>query len=213
MPPTPARIDYHIEKHTISERSETPETIAQWQKVVATCRDGAISSEISRVLLALRTVDYVTSFELPFRLLVTRAPQAIDKLRDEHKVYCKPVTINGRKRGRVYSLSANINAIPNEFHYQRQGKVWRLSDGAITTSSYIDISRQTPDPRERLRLALTSGLLVTALDAMLFFGVQRAASDVMVLRKQGLDIKLTRAEVFDNQTQTRREVPAYFNTP
>lgn len=36
-----------------------------------------------RLRIALLNVDYVTSFELPFRLLLTRTPQLIDKLRKE----------------------------------------------------------------------------------------------------------------------------------
>ncbi|MGL9725071.1 MAG: DNA-binding protein, partial [Sodalis sp. (in: enterobacteria)] len=63
--------------------------------------------------------------------------------------------------------------------------------------------------RERLRLALTSGLLVTGLDALLFFGVQRLASDIAALRKNGLKIDLLHVEAFDSQTQQLREIPAY----
>lgn len=76
-----------------------------------------------------------------------------------------------------------------------------------TTASYIAITKQTPVPR--LRLALTSGLLVTALDALLLFGIQRVAADVQRLRAQGLNITLSHVLAFDSQTQTVREIPAY----
>ncbi len=36
-----------------------------------------------RLRIALLNVDYVTSFELPFRLLLTRTPQMIDSVRRE----------------------------------------------------------------------------------------------------------------------------------
>jgi hypothetical protein len=202
------RIDYIIEKHHITERSETPRLAKQWQQVLDECQQQRLGAD-DRLRLALRSVDYITSFELPFRLLLIRAPQAINKLGDEFKIHSKTVAINGSKRGKVYSLNADLSGVPEDFQYKRSGKVRRLADDAITTSSYIDISKQTPIPRERLRLALTSGLLVTALDALLFFGIQRVAADVMALRKQGLAVTLSQADAFNSQTQTRREIPAY----
>lgn len=75
---------------------------------------------------------------------------------------------------------------------------------------YIGIARQTTEPRNRLSLAFTPGLQITALDALLFFGVQRVASDVSVLRKEGLNIGLQHVNTFDSATQVVRPTPVYF---
>jgi len=206
--PTLPRIDYRIEKYQLTEASETPKIAAQWQQVLNTCQQQKAGST-ERLRIALQTVDYVTSFELPFRLMLIRAPQLIDKLREDGGIFSKSAKINGNKRCVVYSRHADFLA-PEDFHYRRTYKVFRTSAEGGTTSSYTSIAQQSDIPRERLRLALASGLLVTALDAMLFFGIQRVAVDVMALRKQGLDVTLSQADVFDSQTQTRREIPAYW---
>lgn len=80
--PTLPRIDYRIEKYQLTEASETPKIAAQWQQVINTCQQQKAGST-ERLRIALQTVDYVTSFELPFRLMLIRAPQLIDKLREE----------------------------------------------------------------------------------------------------------------------------------
>ena len=203
----PQRIDYHIDSYQLSEASETPRLVAQWQQVQAQSHDLALDA-FARLRLALTTVDYMTSFELPFRLLLVRAPQDIARLQQEMPFHSRPVKINGQKRGKLYSLKRDV-VTPDEFRYSRRFKVFRSGAEGGTEASYLAIVRAADSPRERLRLALTSGLSVTALDGLLFFGVQRIAADVLMLRKQGMNISLTRADVFDNQTQTRREVPAY----
>ncbi|HHA2249936.1 TPA: DNA-binding protein [Enterobacter ludwigii] len=203
------RIDYIIEKHAITEKSETPRIASQWQKVLAECQQQRLGSE-ERLRLALCSVDYVTSFELPFRLLLIRTPQLMDRLCKELNVHKKLVTINDGKRGTVYSLTSDFAGVPDTFHYKRSGKIRRLTGGDVTTDRYISIARQTTEPRNRLRLAFTSGLQVTALDALLFFGVQRVASDVSVLRKEGLNIGLRHVDTFDSATQAVRSVPLYF---
>ncbi|EKS6645977.1 DNA-binding protein [Enterobacter hormaechei] len=208
MTAEPSRIDYIIEKHTITEQSETPRIASQWQKVLAGCQQQRLGSA-ERLRLALCPVDYVTSFELPFRLLLIRAPQLIDAIRQELTVHSKPVTINEGKRGTVYSLTSDFAGVPDTFHYQRSGKIRRLAGGEITTDRYISIARQTTEPRNRLRLAFTSGLPVTALDALLFFGVQRVAADVSVLRREGLNIGLRHVDTFDSATQAVRAMPLY----
>ncbi|WP_337049997.1 DNA-binding protein [Serratia fonticola] len=203
-----SRIDYIIEKHTITEQSETPRLAQQWQQVVATCQEQQADS-LSRLKAAFATVDYLTSFELPFRLMLIRAPQLIDHLREDRKVYSQPVEINGRKRGVVYSRHADFTGVPKSFQYHRTCKLSRSGAAGGTTASYTAITKQTDVPRERLRLALTSGLLVTALDALLFFGIQRVAADVQRLRAQGMSILMLHVTAFDSQTQTVREIPAY----
>lgn len=198
------RIDYQIALNHITEASETPHQAKQWFMV-----QQPHAGEIARVRLALHSLPYVTSYELPFRLLLIRAPQAIEKLRDELTIHSRRVEINGSKRGVLYSLDANV-AAPEAFHYTRKFTVFRSVAEGGTENSYTRIARQVSLPRERLRLlALTSGLLVTALDALLFFGVQRLASDIAALRKVGLKIDLLHVEAFDSQTQQLREIPAY----
>ena len=197
------RIDYQIALNHITDASETPHQAKQWFIV-----QQQHAGEIARVRLALHSLPYVTSYELPFRLLLIRAPQAIEKLRDELTIHSRRIEINGSKRGVLYSLDANI-AAPAAFHYTRKFTVFRSGAEGGTENSYTRIARQVSLPRERLRLALTSGLLVTALDALLFFGVQRLASDIAALRKVGLKIDLLHVEAFDSQTQQLREIPAY----
>lgn len=197
------RIDYRIEKHQITEASETPHQTKQWLIV-----QQQHAGEIARVRLALYTLPYVTSYELPFRLLLIRAPQAIEKLRNELTIHSRWVEINGSKRGVLYSLDADV-AAPEAFYYRRSHRIFRSGTEGGTENSYTSIARQSSIPRERLRLALSAGLLVTALDALLFFGVQRIASDIAVLRKGGMKIDLLHVEAFDTQTQTLREIPAY----
>ncbi|EHK6706960.1 DNA-binding protein, partial [Escherichia coli] len=51
--------------------------------------------------------------------------------------------------------------------------------------------------------------LVTALDGLFWFGSQRIAADVLRLRKSGMPVVTTTAEVHDNLTGTTRKVPAY----
>ena len=204
---TNARIDYRIEKYQLTEASETPKIAAQWQQVINVCQQQKAGST-ERLRIALQIVDYVTSFELPFRLMLIRAPQLIDKLREEGGIFSKSAKINGNKRCVVYSRHADFSA-PEDFQYRRTYKVFRTGAEGGTTSSYTSITRQSDVPRERLRLALTSGLLVTALDAMLFFGVPRIASDVAIFRKQGMRLTLLHVSVYDSLTQTIRDIPAY----
>ncbi|EOT8332665.1 DNA-binding protein, partial [Escherichia coli] len=71
------------------------------------------------------------------------------------------------------------------------------------------IAREVKAPRERLKHALEAGLLVTALDGLFWFGSQRIAADVLRLRKAGMPVVTTTAEVHDNLTGTTRKVPVY----
>lgn len=68
------RIDYDIEKYQFTEAGETPRLREQWREVYLECRQLRAGAE-ERLRIALLNVDYVTSFELPFRLLLVRAPQ------------------------------------------------------------------------------------------------------------------------------------------
>lgn len=68
------RIDYQIEKYSFGAADESPRLTHQWAEVAAECRQLKAGAE-ERLRIALLNVDYVTSFELPFRLVLTRAPQ------------------------------------------------------------------------------------------------------------------------------------------
>ena len=85
------RVDYQIEKYLLTEAAEPERLTRQWAEVLEECREQKAGAE-ERLRLALLNVDYVTSFELPFRLLLTRAPQLIDVVRKElqlsQKIVC-----------------------------------------------------------------------------------------------------------------------------
>ncbi len=70
------RIDYLADKNCFTELNESPRLRRQWQDVLEECRQTEAGPE-ERLRIALLNVDYVTSFELPFRLLLTRTPQLI----------------------------------------------------------------------------------------------------------------------------------------
>lgn len=202
------RIDYLIEKYHFTEIAESSRITGQWRDVMAECqRENAGAEE--RLRIALLNVDYVTSFELPFRLLLTRTPQMVDKLRRELQLSQKTVTINGKKRGRVYSISADLSHVPDTFRYRLSARIRRVDDSGITAAPYQHAASQTKRPRERLRLALEDGLHVNALDGLFWLGSQRIAADIQRLRASGMNIMATDTDVFDSLTGTTRTVTAY----
>nr|WP_304485978.1 DNA-binding protein [Rahnella aquatilis] len=182
-----ARIDYQIEKYSFTERAESPRIARQWAEVVEECREVKAGSA-ERLRIALLNVDYVTSFELPFRLLLTRAPQLIDSVRDEFQLSQKNVLFNGKRFGCVYSLKMDLGGIPDEFQYHLTTRIRRTDTAGMTEAPYRHIAQQVKLPRERLKQALESGLAVTALDGLFWFGLQRIAADVQRLRKTGMRI-------------------------
>ncbi|KNC91161.1 helix-turn-helix domain-containing protein [Trabulsiella odontotermitis] len=202
------RIDYQIEKYSFMEVAETPRLTHQWQEVLEECRQVQAGAE-ERLRIALLNVDYVTSFELPFRLLLTRAPQLIAGLRDELQLSQKNVTFNGKRFGCVYSLNTSLSDIPDEFQYRLSTRIRRVDPTGTMATPFQQIAKDVKAPRERLRLALESGLQVTALDALFWFGIQRVAADVQRLRKTGMRIATSETSVFDNITGTTRRVPVY----
>ncbi|MGX5149641.1 DNA-binding protein, partial [Enterobacter hormaechei] len=105
------RVDYHLEKYLLTEAGEPERLTRQWAEVMRECHDQKSGAE-ERLRLALLNVDYVTSFELPFRLLLTRAPQLIDSIRNEFQLSQKNVLFNGKRFGCVYSLKRDLNGIP-----------------------------------------------------------------------------------------------------
>ena len=94
------------------ERNESPRLRQQWQDVLEECRQTEAGPE-ERLRIALLNVDYVTSFELPFRLLLTRAPQQIAALREEWDISQKNVMFNDKRFGCVYSLKASLSGVPD----------------------------------------------------------------------------------------------------
>lgn len=133
------RIDYLIEKYHFTEIAESPRIAGQWADVMAECRRENAGAE-ERLRIALLNVDYVTSFELPFRLLLTRTPQLIDKLRNELQLSQKTVTINGKKRGQVYSISADLSPVPDTFRYRLSARIRRVDDAGITAAPYQQVN-------------------------------------------------------------------------
>lgn len=202
------RIDYQIEKYSFTEVGETPRMAQQWADVAQECRQAQAGAE-ERLRIALLNVDYVTSFELPFRLLLTRAPQLIASLREELHISQKNVLFNGKRFGCVYTLKSDLSAIPDEFQYRLSTRIRRMDASGNTAAPYQQIAKETKAPRERLKVALTAGLSVTALDGLFWFGIQRIAADVQRLRKSGLKIITAETDVFDNLTGTTRRIPVY----
>jgi hypothetical protein len=162
-----------------------------------------------RLRIALLNVDYVTSFELPFRLLLLRTPQLIASVRDELQLSQKNVLFNGKRFGCVYSLKASLGGIPDEFQYRLSHRIRRIDPTGLNEAPYQQIAKVVKAPRERLKLALESGLDVTALDGLFWFGSQRIAADVLRLRKAGMRIATGQKSVSDNLTATVRNVPFY----
>ena len=202
------RIDYQIEKYRFTETTESPRLIQQWKDVIAECQENKAGAE-ERLRIALLNVDYVTSFELPFRLLLTRAPQLIDRVRDELQLSQKNVLFNGKRFGCVYSLKMDLGGIPDEFQYHLATRIRRINAAGINEAPYRQIAQQTKAPRDRLRLALEAGMEVNPLDGLFWFGLQRIAADVLRLRKTGMPVATSEVEVFDTLTGTTRPVPAY----
>ena len=202
------RVDYHLEKYLLTEAGEPERLTRQWAEVMRECHDQKSGAE-ERLRLALLNVDYVTSFELPFRLLLTRAPQLIDGIRNEFQLSQKNVLFNGKRFGCVYSLKRDLNGIPDEFTYHLKTRIQRIDASGGSEVPYRQIAQQVKAPRERLQLALGQGVTVTALAGGFWVGLQRIAADVQRLRKTGMRIVTSDTEVFDTLTGTTRRIPVY----
>ncbi|MEO3740886.1 helix-turn-helix domain-containing protein [Enterobacter sp. AG5470] len=201
-------IDYQIEKYSFVEAAETPRLTQQWADVAQECLQVRAGAE-ERLRIALLNVDYVTSFELPFRLLLIRAPQLIASVRDELQLNQKNVIFNGKRFGCVYSLKNDLSDIPDAFQYRLSTRIRRVDPTGTSATPYQQIAKEVRAPRERLKMALEQGLQVTALDALFWFGSQRIAADIQRLRKAGVRIATAETEVSDNLTGTTRNVPVY----
>lgn len=202
------RIDYQIEKYHFAPLDEAPRLAHQWREVLNECRQTQAGAE-ERLRIALLNVDYVTSFELPFRLLLVRAPQLVAGIRDELQLSQKNVLFNGKRFGCVYSLKSDLSDVPEAFQYSLSTRIHRLTAAGADAQPYREIAKTLKAPRERLKLALEQGLRVTALDGLFWFGIQRIAADVRRLRKAGMAIVTAETEIFDSLTGTTRKVPVY----
>lgn len=202
------RIDYQAEKYSFTEAAENSRLTGQWADVIAECREMKAGPE-ERLRIALLNVDYVTSFELPFRLLLLRTPQLIASVREALQLSQKNVIFNGKRFGCVYTLKASLDGIPDEFQYRLSHRIRRIEPEGLTEAPYQQIAKAVKAPRERLKLALESGLDVTALDGLFWFGSQRIAADVLRLRKSGMRVATGQTMVSDNLTATVRPVPFY----
>ncbi|HHN8541083.1 DNA-binding protein [Citrobacter cronae] len=202
------RIDYQTEKYSFTEAAESSQLTGQWADVIAECREMKAGPE-ERLRIALLNVDYVTSFELPFRLLLLRTPQLIASVRDALQLSQKNVIFNGKRFGCVYTLKASLDGIPDEFQYRLSHRIRRIDPEGLTEAPYQQIAKAVKSPRERLKMALESGLDVTALDGLFWFGSQRIAADVLRLRKSGMRVATGQILVSDNLTATMRPVPFY----
>ncbi|EOK0863688.1 DNA-binding protein [Escherichia coli] len=149
------------------------------------------------------------TFELPFRLLLTRTPQLIAALREEWGISQKNVVFNDKRFGRVYSLKASLSGVPDTYRYHLSHRIRRVVGNENTSLPYQQIAREVKVPRERLKYALEAGLLVTALDGLFWSGSQRIAADILRLRKSGMPVVTTSVEASDNLTGTTRKIPAY----
>ncbi|HGW6102155.1 TPA: DNA-binding protein [Citrobacter werkmanii] len=202
------RIDYQAEKYSFTEAAESSRLTGQWADVITECREMKAGPE-ERLRIALLNVDYVTSFELPFRLLLLRTPQLIASVRDALQLSQKNVIFNGKRFGCVYTLKASLDGIPDEFQYRLSHRIRRIDPEGLTEAPYQQIAKAVKSPRERLKMALESGLEVTALDGLFWFGSQRIAADVLRLRKSGMRVATGQTLVSDNLTATVRNVPFY----
>ncbi|TXE27321.1 DNA-binding protein [Serratia marcescens] len=202
------RIDYQIEKYHFSCADETPRLTRQWADVLEECHGLKAGAE-ERLRIALLNVDYVTSFELPFRLLLLRTPQLIAGLHDALQLSQKNVIFNSKRFGCVWSLKADLSSVPDAFQYRLVNRIRRVAPKGVSSASFQQIAKEVNAPRERIRLALESGLAVTPLDALFWFGCQRMAADVLRLRKAGMVIVTSETDVFDTLTGTTRRVPVY----
>ncbi|MGO0673828.1 DNA-binding protein [Citrobacter werkmanii] len=202
------RIDYQAEKYSFTEAAESSRLTGQWADVIAECREMKAGPE-ERLHIALLNADYVTSFELPFRLLLLRTPQLIASVRDALQLSQKNVIFNGKRFGCVYTLKASLDGIPDEFQYRLSHRIRRIDPEGLTEAPYQQIAKAVKSPRERLKMALESGLDVTALDGLFWFGSQRIAADVLRLRKSGMRVATGQTLVSDNLTATVRNIPFY----
>ncbi|PTP00227.1 hypothetical protein CWO17_17605 [Vibrio sp. 10N.286.45.A3] len=190
-------IHYDILKVKVRSDKESTRLTSQWDQVLQICRDKPLG-EIARARLAFNLVDYITSEDLPFRLFITRAPQAMATIGEETRVYKEHRVINGKQSGMIYAKSEQM--LPREIHYTNEFVATRYVAGT-----------KTPLSATSLVDCLKAGDVITPLDGILFLGCKRIASDIARLKKiePTINIEMKRIEVSDNFTGTTRKMASY----
>ena len=107
---------------------------------------GRLRRAEERLHIALLNVDYVTSFELPFRLLLTRTPQLIVTLREAWDISQKNVVFNDKRFGCVYSLKASLSGVPDIFRYHLSHRIRRMVGSENTSSPWQQIAGSESAP-------------------------------------------------------------------
>jgi len=135
------RVDYHLEKYLLTEAGEPERLTRQWAEVMRECHDQKSGAE-ERLRLALLNVDYVTRFELPFRLLLLRTSQLIAGLRDPLLLNQKDAIFNGKRFGCVWSPKTDLSALPDEFRYHLVTRIRRVSPDDVSVSPFQQIRKK-----------------------------------------------------------------------
>lgn len=190
-------IHYDISKLHVKADKDSDRLTQQWQSVLISIHEQNLG-ELARARLAFNLVDYITSEDLPLRLLITRAPQAMAKISYETRVYKEYRVINGKKSGVIYSRSEQI--LPKTVNYTTHYESQRMVDGTAQSLS-----------ANQLLDCLKAGDVVTPLDGILFLNCKRIAIDIARLKKRHsrLSIKMDRIEVSDSLTGTTRKMASY----
>lgn len=102
----------------------------------------------------------------------------------------------------MYSLKTSLSGVPDTYRYHLSHRIRRVVANENTSLPYQKIAREVKAPRERLKYALETGLQVTALDGLFWFGSQRIAADILRLRKYVMRIATASVDVYDNITGT-----------
>lgn len=102
-------------------------------------------------------IDYATSFELSFRLLLTRTPRRIAALREEWDISQKNVVFNDKRFGCMDNLKGNLTGVPNTFQYHLSHRIRRVVANENTSRSYQQVAREVKIPRERVKCTLEVG--------------------------------------------------------
>ena len=191
------KIHYDIQDAKVSSNKESSRLTNQWEQVLEICREKSLG-EVMRARLAFNLVDYITSEDLPFRLLITRAPQAMATIGEETRVYKEHRIINGKQSGMIYAKSEQM--LPKEIRYTNEFVATRYVNGI-----------KTPLSATSLVDCLKAGEVITPLDGILFLGCKRIASDIARLKKvePTISINMTRIEVSDSFTGTTRKMASY----
>ncbi|EPU6504180.1 DNA-binding protein, partial [Escherichia albertii] len=123
----------------------------------------------------------------------------------------KNAVFNDKRFGCVYSLQSTLSGVPDTYRYHLSHRIRRVVVNENTSLPYQQTAREMKAPGERLKYALETGLQVTALDGLFWFGSQRIAADILRLRKYGMRIATASVDGYDNITGTTRHIPVYYS--